>query len=108
LDLTIFYLDDDECALNRHNCALPYECRNTRGSFRCLKPRPTVATTKATTPRTTTTRRTLDRTTKRSSSSALERYEQPNLNNNIRIDPRDQDPCTGGFERNSQGACVGN
>ncbi|XP_014274874.2 fibulin-5 isoform X1 [Halyomorpha halys] len=32
--------DDDECALGTHTCkllGLEYECRNTQGSFRCIK-----------------------------------------------------------------------
>jgi len=28
---SIFFTDDDECALNRHNCYDPYECHNTKG-----------------------------------------------------------------------------
>lgn len=30
-------LDDDECALSRHNCFDPYECHNTKGTFGVIK-----------------------------------------------------------------------
>lgn len=108
--------DDDECALGRHNCAKPFECRNTKGSFRCEKPR-IVTTTSTTTTSTTTT------TTKRpyihtqyypSPPTYTQSYSSrftawPHTTPNPRHIEYDQryGPCSVGFQRNGQGACVG-
>lgn len=107
-------LDDDECALGRHNCIKPFECRNTKGSFRCEKPRYTTTTTTSTTSTTTT-------TTKRPyvhtqyyppyTQSYSSRYTVwPHTTPNPRHIEYDQryGPCNVGFHRNSQGACTGN
>lgn len=109
--------DDDECALGRHNCVKPFECRNTKGSFRCEKPR-IITTTSTTTTSTTTT------TTKRpyihtqyypSSPTYTQSYSNrytavwPHTTSNPRHIEYDQryGPCSVGFQRNNQGACVG-
>lgn len=111
--------DDDECALGRHNCVKPYECRNTKGSFRCEKPRyTTTSTTTSTT--TTTTKRPYVHTQPYSQYSPQQAYTQPYSNRyNVWVystttpSPRhieyDQrfGPCNDGFQRNFQGACTG-
>lgn len=105
-------LDDDECVLNRHNCVKPYECRNTKGSFRCDRPRftttPVPPTTTPTQPPISTTPRAV----------IIGRYQQYRMNTeqpptmytsyarNEEYD-RHLGPCQAGFERNSQGACAG-
>lgn len=119
LQLNVFVVvvkDDDECALGRHNCIKPFECRNTKGSFRCEKPRITTTTTTTTTSTTTT-------TTKRPyihtqhypspptyTQSYSHRYTAwPYTTSNPRHIEYDQryGPCNVGFHRNTQGACVG-
>lgn len=108
-------IDDDECLLNRHNCIAPYECRNTKGSFRCDRPRTTTTTTT-----TTTTQRPVS-TTKRSYIHAPYTPPQTYQTYSHRYTvwptttpiPRNADydrvhgQCSVGFRRNSQGACTG-
>lgn len=111
-------LDDDECALGRHNCVAPYECRNTKGSFRCDRPRytpsvhtTTASTTSSTTTSTTTTRRPVSQQTIYLPPQVY-RYNTPNpyessqYTRNSEYD-RYSGPCDVGFVRNTQGACVG-
>lgn len=107
-------IDDDECALSRHNCFDPYECHNTKGdsfnggrltlylkhfnfiflgSFRCVRKARITTTTFTTT--TTTTRR----------PEFYPRFTTPSYNPYQGQDG--QMPCTPGLERNSFGACVG-
>ncbi len=115
-------LDDDECALGRHNCAAPYECRNTKGSFRCDRPRytPSVPTTAASTTTSTSTytstistRRPVSQTQTAYVPPQVYRYNTPNpyesssqYNRNSEYD-RYSAPCDVGFARNVQGACAG-
>lgn len=107
--------DDDECALGRHNCIKPYECRNTKGSFRCEKPRyTTTSTTSTTTTSTTTTKRPYIHTQyypsyTQSFSSRLNVWPhttQTPVTRHIDYDQR-YGPCTAGLQRSDQGACIG-
>lgn len=115
--LVLLTKDDDECALGHHNCVKPLECRNTKGSFRCEKPRVTTTTTTTTTSTTTT-------TTKRpyvhtqyyhpqqpftqSYSSRYNVWPQTTTPSPRHIEyDRQYGQCTHGFQRNSQGACSG-
>lgn len=94
----------------------PFECRNTKGSFRCEKPRPTTTSTTTTTT-TTTTRRPYVHTQYVPPQQATS-YTQPYSSRyNVWVysttaNPRhieyDQrfGPCNEGFQRNFQGACV--
>lgn len=106
--------DDDECALGRHNCKKPYECRNTKGSFRCEKPRyTTTSTTTTTTTSTTTTKRPYVHTQyytpyTQSFSSRLNVWPHTTtpVPRQIDYDQR-YGPCNEGFQRSNQGACIG-
>lgn len=112
-------LDDDECILNRHNCVAPYECRNTKGSFRCDRPRYTTTTPPptTTTQKTTTTPRPYVHThiyattPKRYTITApYGRYTPAISTSPIPSRYSEWDsrfgPCNAGFQRSSQGACV--
>jgi fibulin 1/2 len=106
--------DDDECILNRHNCLYPYECRNTKGSFRCDKPRFTTTSTAKTT---TTTAAAAVVTTPRvpfyvptqAFTQSYGRFSLETTTPNPKIDEwnREFGPCNVGFHRNIQGACSG-
>lgn len=83
--ISILFIDDDECALGRHNCYHPqYECKNTKGSFRCVR-----IQQRTTTPH----------------SSPYYRPTPPTT-----YSPRypvASEPCPTGFQRNHLGACTG-
>lgn len=120
--------DDDECVLNRHNCLRPYECRNTKGSFRCEKPRTTTTTTTSTTTSSTTSTTT---TTPRpasttyatrpvytstyrtsyprwpASTTASAVYNSARPSTTQASQALSTSPCGVGLERNEHGACVG-
>lgn len=106
--------DDDECVLNRHNCVKPYECRNTKGSFRCDRPRPTT-TQRPTTPIPTTKLPPPPRLTPypprvyQSQQYRVQTTATPLTTSYARNEDYDRylGPCNVGFERNSQGACAG-
>lgn len=102
----------------------PYECRNTKGSFRCDRPRYTT-TTSTTTTTARTTAATSMTTTKRpyiqTFYTPTQVYTQAFSNRynvwpqyattvpnriNVEYDQR-FGPCNDGFQRNSQGACSG-
>lgn len=110
-----WYKDDDECALGRHNCIKPFECRNTKGSFRCEKPRyTTTSTTTTTTTSTTTTKRPYVHTQyypthTQSYSSRLNVWPHTTtpVPRQIDYDQR-YGQCNEGFQRSNQGACIGN
>lgn len=83
---------------------LPYECRNTKGSFRCIR----VPTTTTTTTTTTTRRPTTvlpDYNAHQRPASPYNPY--PYNQGEQRSDIQQQQRCSPGFERNSAGACVG-
>lgn len=95
--------------LGRHNCIKPYECRNTKGSFRCDKPRVATTTTTTTTSTTTTTTKRPQTYTPSVVYTQAYRYTAwptalPNRVN-IEYDER-YGPCQEGFYRNGQGACT--
>lgn len=115
-----YRLDDDECILNRHNCVAPYECRNTKGSFRCDRPRYTTTTPPPTTTtlRTTTTPRPYVHTHTYTSTpvrytitAPYGRYTAPAAAPTSPISRYGEwdtrfGPCNVGFQRSTQGACV--
>lgn len=109
------FLDDDECALGRHNCVKPLECRNTVGSFRCEKPRyTTTSTTTTTTTTTTSTKRPYIHTQHYSQPQYTQSYSSryniwPYTTPNPRHVEYDRQYglCSPGFQRNNQGACTG-
>lgn len=110
--------DDDECALGRHNCVPPYECFNTKGSFRCrqrsryapqavsrVTGTSTSTSTSTSTTTTTTTARPVYYTHTTRNDPQYRPVYQPN-NQQVEYN-RYQGSCGIGFERNALGACVG-
>lgn len=117
---TGFCDDDDECALSRHNCKPPYECRNTKGSFRCEKPRYTTTPSPAATTARTTVRATVRTTTTPRPYTHTATYthtpytytpsyrpmSMTSVNPRLAQYDTQLGPCGVGFQRNAQGACV--
>lgn len=105
--------DDDECDLGRHNCVPPYECFNTKGSFRCRQRSryaPVVSkVTKPPIPSTTTS--IMPSTTARpiyyTHTVRSPPYQPPVYQTSNQEYNRYVGSCGIGFERNSLGACVG-